>query len=63
MPMTPKQMVKYLIKNGFEVIGQRGSHIKMNNPGTNKTTIIPMHSNDLKKGLEQKILKEAGLKK
>lgn len=36
MPMTPKQMIKYLKDNGFEVISQNGSHVKMGNdkPGT-----------------------------
>lgn len=28
MPMTPKEMIKYLKKNGFEEIRQNGSHIK-----------------------------------
>lgn len=63
MPMTPKKMVKFLKKNGFIEIGQRGSHKKMYNPKTNKTTIIAMHKANLPKGTEQAILKEAGLKK
>ncbi|MCI9094042.1 MAG: type II toxin-antitoxin system HicA family toxin [Coprobacillus sp.] len=63
MPMTAKEMVKFLKKNGFKEIGQRGSHLKMYNSNTNKTTIIPMHKGDLPKGTEQAILKETGLKK
>lgn len=62
MPMTPKEMVKLLKNNGFEEISQNGSHKKMYNPKTNKTTIVPYHSKALKKGIEQKILKQAGLK-
>lgn len=62
MPLTPKQMIKLLKENGFEVISQNGSHIKMRNPNTGKQTIIPMHSKDLKKGLEDAILKQAGIK-
>ncbi len=61
--MTAKEMVKFLKKNGFKEIGQRGSHLKMYNSNTNKTTIIPMHKGDLPKGTEQAILKETGLKK
>lgn len=62
MPMTPKEMIKHLERNGFEIIGQNGSHIKLRNQATNKQTIVPYHSKPLKKGLEQAILKQAGLK-
>lgn len=62
MPMTSKEMIKYLKKNGFEIISQNGSHVKMRNPNTGKTVIIPYHSKALKKGMEQAILKQAGLK-
>ena len=62
MPMTPQEMIKLLKKNGFEVVSQNGSHIKLKNIQTNKTVIVPYHSRDLKKGLEQTILKQAGLK-
>ena len=62
MPITSKQMVKLLKKHGFKEVTQNGSHLKLFNPLTKKTTIVPMHSKDLAKGLEQAILKQAGLK-
>lgn len=62
MPMTSLDMIKLLKKNGFLVISQNGSHIKLKNPITTKTVIVPYHSKDLKKGMEQAILKQAGLK-
>ena len=62
MPMTSKQMLKFLKKNGFQKISQDGSHIKMRNPKTKKQTIVPYHNKDLKKGIENTILKQAGLK-
>ena len=68
MPMTSKEMLKFLKQNGFEEIGQNGSHIKlicretMKNRSTGRTVIVPYHSKDLKKGMEQAILKQAGLK-
>lgn len=62
MPMTPQEMLNLLKHNGFEVTSQNGSHIKLRNPQTNRTVIVPYHSKDLKKGLEQAILKQAGLK-
>lgn len=62
MPLTSKQMIKLLKENGFVEVSRNGSHVKMKNPLTNKQTIVPYHGTDLKKGLEQAILKQAGLK-
>ncbi len=62
MPMTSKEMITYLKKNGFEIVSQNGSHVKMFNSKTGKTVIVPYHCKDLKKGMEQAILKQAGLK-
>ena len=62
MPMTPAEMIKYLKKNGFIAVSQNGSHVKLYNSETGRTVIVPYHSKDLKKGLEQAILKQAGLK-
>ena len=61
MPMTPKEIIRYLKKNGFKKVGQNGSHVKMKNQDTKKTVIVPYHSKELKKGMEQTILKQAGL--
>ena len=60
--MTSKEMLKLLKKNGFVEVGQNGSHIKLRNPENKKTVIVPYHIKDLKKGLEQEILKQAGLR-
>lgn len=62
MPMTSQEMIKHLKKNGFTAVSQNGSHIKLRNETTKKTVIVPYHSRDLKRGLEQAILKQAGLK-
>ena len=62
MPMTPREMIKYLKKNGFEVVSQNGSHVKLRNDITGCQTVVPYHSASLKKGLEQAILTQAGLK-
>ena len=56
MPMTSSEILKYLKKNGFIVISQNGSHVKMKNRRTHKTVIVPCHAKDLKKGMEQAIL-------
>lgn len=62
MPLTPKEMLKLLKKNGFKIVSQNGSHVKLKNEKTGRQVIVPYHSRELKKGLEQAILKEAGLK-
>lgn len=63
MPMTSKEMIRFLKKNGFIILRQKGtSHIQMRNPLTGRQTTVPNHgSKTLKKGLEQSILKQAGL--
>ncbi|MCF6515538.1 addiction module toxin, HicA family [Lactobacillus sp. S2-2] len=64
MPMTAREMLKLLKKNGFISKRQNGtSHLIMYNPKTNVTIPVPIHSKELKKGTEQGILKQAGLKK
>lgn len=62
MPMTPRQMVKLLQRNGFVRTTQNGSHLKLFNKITQTTVIVPLHNKDLGISLEQSILKQAGLK-
>lgn len=62
MPMSSREMIKLLRKNGFQIVSQNGSHVKMVNYQTGNQTIVPYHSTALKKGLELAILKQAGLK-
>ena len=62
MPLSPQEMIRLLKRNGFKEVSQNGSHRKLINPKTKKTVIVPIHSNELKKGLEQAILKQAGLR-
>lgn len=62
MPMTPREIIRFLKKNGFTEVSQNGSHVKLWNPQSHRTVIVPVHNKALKKGLEQAILKQAGLK-
>ena len=55
-------MVKLLLDNGFVEHRVNGSHHKLYKDGVRIT--VPIHGNqDLGKGLERKILKEAGIDK
>lgn len=63
MPLNSKRMISLLKKNGYvEVYCGNGSHRKLMNPTTNITVVVPFHRKELSKGLEQAILKEAGIK-
>ena len=63
MPLTPKEMIKLLEKNGFIYVkSNNGSHQKYYNPQKKVTLSIPVHAKELKKGLEKQILKLSGLK-
>jgi len=54
-----KDLLKLLLKNGWELVSVKGSHHKITKDG--KTEIIPIHGNDIKKGLLSAILKRTGL--
>ena len=62
MPMTPKEVIKLLLANGFEQAGFNGSHRKFVNKKTKRTVIAPYHNQSLKPGTEHNVLKQAGLK-
>ncbi|WP_461242975.1 type II toxin-antitoxin system HicA family toxin [Secundilactobacillus muriivasis] len=63
MPSTPRKMEKELLKAGFKLVSDkgRGGHRRYEHPD-GRTTEIPFHSGELRKGTEQAIRKEAGLK-
>lgn len=64
MPLTPKEMIRLLLQNCFVYVkSNNGSHQKYFNPRQNITVAVPLHTKELKKGLEQAILKQAGLKR
>jgi predicted RNA binding protein YcfA (HicA-like mRNA interferase family) len=58
-----RNLLAALQKAGFDVIRQKGSHITLHNPLTEKTVLVPMHSGELKRWLLMKIIKDAGLSK
>jgi len=62
MPITSKEMIRLLKANGFFIVSQSGSHVKMKHCSNGKLVVVPVHCRDLKKGTEQHILKQAGLK-
>lgn len=60
--MKTKEMLKILKQNGFEIVSQNGSHIKLYSNNAKRTVIVPNHTGDIKIGTLKSILKQAGLK-
>ncbi len=60
MPIGGKEAVKILLKQGFTVSRQRGSHVVLTK--NDRTTVVPMHK-ELRKGTIRSIAKLAGLDK
>ena len=55
------EVIRLLKQNGFEIKGQRGSHLKLEKDG--KDVIVPNHgSKGIEKGTYYSILKQAGIK-
>lgn len=61
MPITGKEMVRLLERNGWTCVRTNGSHYLMEKDG--KLIPVPYHNTDLKKGTEMSIRKRAGIKK
>jgi predicted RNA binding protein YcfA (HicA-like mRNA interferase family) len=56
-------MLKFLQKHGWQIMRINGSHHVMTKEGAPENISVPVHGNkQLGKGLENDILKKAGLK-
>ena len=62
--MKCSELYRILINDGWFPISQKGSHIKMKHGSKKGSIIFPNHgSQEVGKGHEKKILKDAGIKK
>lgn len=62
--MKCSEFFRLLKKDGWYVVSQKGSHVKMNHPTKKGILIFPHHgSQELGKGLEAKLRKLAKIKK
>jgi predicted RNA binding protein YcfA (HicA-like mRNA interferase family) len=58
------ELYKILTKDGWYPVSQKGSHVKMKYNSKKGLIIFPNHgSQEVGKGLEKKILKDAGIKR
>lgn len=65
--MTPRQpvvsgqqLIKALGKDGWAVVRQRGSHVRLKKPGRRYALVVPLHK-EIRKGTLGGILRDANL--
>ncbi|MFN6377938.1 MAG: type II toxin-antitoxin system HicA family toxin [Flavobacteriales bacterium] len=60
--MKCSELYKILTTDGWYPVSQKGSHVKLRHQSKNGTIIFPNHgSHEIGKGLQKKILKDAGI--
>ncbi len=60
--MKCSELFRILKKDGWYVVSQKGSHLKLKHDKKDGIIIFPNHgSQEIGKGLERKILKDAGI--
>lgn len=60
--MKCSELLRILKKDGWYPVSQKGSHLKLVHPVKKNTIIFPDHgSQEVGKGTEKKILKDAGI--
>lgn len=59
--MKPKELLKILKKDGWQVKNQRGSHIQLVHPIKKGKVTVPNHNTDIPQGTVKSIFKQAGL--
>lgn len=60
--MKPKELIRRLEQEGWQVVRTEGSHHMMKHSQRKDLIVVPFHNTDLKPGILNKILKQAGLK-
>ena len=60
--MKCPELYRLLIKDGWYIVSQKGSHVKMKHDTKAGLIVFPNHgSHEVGKGLEKKIRKDAGI--
>ncbi|MGH2987580.1 MAG: type II toxin-antitoxin system HicA family toxin [Solirubrobacterales bacterium] len=58
--VSGKALVRALEQDGWSVVRQRGSHLRLKKPGRRHALVVPLHK-ELKKGTLAGILRDAGM--
>jgi len=58
--VSGKALIRALKRDGWRVVGQRGSHVRLKKEGRQYALVVPLHK-EVKKGTLAGILRDAGL--
>ena len=58
--IKPRQIIRFLEKNGFVLDHTSGSHYIYYHPVSHRRGVVPQHNRDLPKGTLMSMLREAG---
>jgi predicted RNA binding protein YcfA (HicA-like mRNA interferase family) len=58
--VSGERLIKALSKEGWEVVRQRGSHVRLKKPGRRHALVVPLHR-ELRRGTLAGILRDADL--
>jgi mRNA interferase HicA len=62
--MKSEEAFRILLNDGWFVVSQKGSHVKLKHKVKIGIIIFPKHgSNEIGKGLQKKLFKQAGIEK
>ncbi|MDJ0449359.1 type II toxin-antitoxin system HicA family toxin [Methylocystis sp. JR02] len=59
--LDAKEVDRALERAGFVFQRQKGSHATYRHPETKRTTVVPMHSGDIKRPLLKLIIEQTGM--
>jgi len=59
--IKPRKLIKVLHKLSFNEVRQKGSHLFFARENDHKNTVIPIHNQDIGKGLLKQILNDIDL--
>lgn len=59
--LDAKEVSRALERAGFVFQRQKGSHATYRHPETKRTTVVPMHSGDIKRPLLKLIIEQTGM--
>jgi predicted RNA binding protein YcfA (HicA-like mRNA interferase family) len=59
--LDAKEVARALERAGFVFQRQKGSHATYRHPETKRTTVVPMHSGDIKRPLLKLIIEQTGM--
>jgi len=60
---SSRKIIQILEENGFQLISQKGSHIKLSNTNTQATVIVPANRKEIPAGTFNSIVRQARLEK